>query len=65
MNEYALHEFAKHREYEIDRHVERERLIREAKAARVEHGSVDFIGNLLGALGFRAHGLKPAMNPGH
>jgi hypothetical protein len=65
MSAYLMQEIAAMHEADLRHEAERERLIRQAKDARGQHGHIDFVGVVLNALGVKGGGVRPAMNPGH
>jgi hypothetical protein len=64
MSAYLMQQMAESHAADLRHEAERERLIRQAKAARGGSGHVDFVGAVLSALGLKG-GLRPAANPGN
>jgi hypothetical protein len=65
MSAYLMQEMAAMHEADLRHEAERERLIRQAKAARGQHDHIDFVAVVLNALGLKAGGARPALNPGN
>ena len=64
MSAYLMQQMAEMHAADLRHEAERERLIRQAKAARGDQGHVDFVGTVLAALGLKGN-LRPASNPGN
>ena len=65
MSAFLMQEMAQMHAADLRNEVDRERLIRAAKAARGQQGHADFVGAILNVLGLKGSGLRPAVNAGN